>query len=149
MYRQIYVMTQREWLYWRNLWSWLEVTLHSFYTYMLTLDYLHCKCNLLYCILHYLNDYLYTGDSVHLQSFAVYLLCVHLCAKNGDDWFPAEGGFWINCWSKPHILLWAGRTRKFNSLWHYLLDFLSSPIYKNAITWLNCRLTFQERSMVI
>ncbi|XP_059380022.1 polycystin-1-like protein 1 [Carassius carassius] len=26
MYRQIYVMTQREWLYWRNLWSWLEVT---------------------------------------------------------------------------------------------------------------------------
>uniref|UniRef100_A0A673G3S9 Polycystic kidney disease 1 like 1 n=1 Tax=Sinocyclocheilus rhinocerous TaxID=307959 RepID=A0A673G3S9_9TELE len=30
MYRQIYVMTQREWLYWRNLWSWLEVTLHSF-----------------------------------------------------------------------------------------------------------------------
>ncbi|XP_073686658.1 polycystin-1-like protein 1 [Garra rufa] len=26
MYWQIYVMTQRGWLYWRNLWSWLEVT---------------------------------------------------------------------------------------------------------------------------
>ncbi|KTG46295.1 hypothetical protein cypCar_00011285, partial [Cyprinus carpio] len=36
MYRLIYLMTQREWLYWRNLWSWLEVTLHfldmHFYT---------------------------------------------------------------------------------------------------------------------
>ncbi|XP_067290401.1 polycystin-1-like protein 1 [Pseudorasbora parva] len=26
MYWQIYVMTQRGWLYWRNIWSWLEMT---------------------------------------------------------------------------------------------------------------------------
>ncbi|XP_042607838.1 polycystic kidney disease 1 like 1 [Cyprinus carpio] len=52
MYRLIYLMTQREWLYWRNLWSWLEVTVFicsllrficSVYIFMLkteTIDFL-------------------------------------------------------------------------------------------------------------
>lgn len=71
MYWQIYIMTQRGWLYWRNIWSWLEVSLNI--QYIMTLYYVFLMTSLCY----FLYFFLFTQVAVIICSLLRYTCSVY------------------------------------------------------------------------